>query len=52
MMKLKVEYIRLVEDPHEILFHTMEAMVVTLAYNRGPPVCYNGKKFDYELTFH
>jgi len=31
--------IRLVEDPHEVLFHLMEAIVVTLQRSRGrPPV--------------
>ena len=32
--------IRPVEDPHEVFFHLMEAIVVTLQYSRGrPPVC-------------
>ena len=30
-------FIRLVEDPHEVFFHLMEAMVVTLQYSRGTP---------------
>ena len=32
-------FIRLVEDPHEVVFHLMEAIVVTLQRSRGPLVC-------------
>jgi len=33
-------FIRPIEDPHEVFFHLMEAMVVTLGHARGqPPVC-------------
>ena len=35
-----IYFIRPVEDPHEVFFHFMEAMVVTLQHSRGrPPVC-------------
>ncbi|KAF9792092.1 hypothetical protein BJ322DRAFT_12066 [Thelephora terrestris] len=39
-----VKFIRLVEDPHEVFFHLMEAMVVTLQYSRGqPPGLYDSR---------
>ena len=34
---LDIYSIRMVEDPHEVLFHLMEAMVVTLHRSRGKP---------------
>ena len=33
-----IYFIRPVEDPHEVLFHLMEAMVVTLQLSRGLPL--------------
>ena len=39
-MTFAIYFIRPVEDPHEVFFHLMEAMVVTLQHSRGrPPVC-------------
>ena len=39
-MTFDANFIRPVEDPHEVIFHFMEAVVVTLQYSRGqPPVC-------------
>lgn len=36
----EIRFIRPVEDPHEVLFHLMEAIVVTLQHSRGrSPVC-------------
>ena len=33
-------FVRPTKDPHEVFFHLMEAMVVTLQHSRGPPpVC-------------
>ena len=38
-LMLDIYSIRMVEDPHEVLFHLMEAIVVTLQRSRGrPPV--------------
>lgn len=37
-ISLRLENIREIQDPHEIYFHTMEAMVSTLQYARGPTV--------------
>jgi len=34
----EISSIRLVEDPHELLFHMMEAIVVTLHCSRGRPL--------------
>jgi len=31
-------FIRLVEDPHEVFFHLMEAMVATFQHSRGQPL--------------
>ena len=35
---LKVHFIRTVDDYHEVLFHLMEAIVVTLQHSRGQPL--------------
>lgn len=36
----QIRFIRPIEDPHEVFFHLMEAMTVTLEHSRGPPpVC-------------
>lgn len=32
---LNVAHIQPVTDPHELIFHTFEAIYVTLAYSRG-----------------
>ena len=37
VMKFDIYSIRLVEDPHEVLFHLMEAIAVTLQLSRGQP---------------
>ena len=34
---LDIHSIRMVEDPHEVFFHLMEAIVVTLQHSRGKP---------------
>ena len=41
-----VYFIRPVEDPHEVFFHLMEAIVVTLQHSRGQPVCTFGLFVD------